>query len=386
MNPTSTARAWAAFACLSAAAVACHGGSRVPAPEASPVPVTVATAHEEPLAVVYRASGTVRGRNSATLTSKTTGYVRSVHVHPGDRVTPGQLLVELEANDVRATVARARAGLDLSTESKFEAENALEAARAAAEVAKSSYERTRQLLAEKAIPQQQYDDAEARWRAATAQEQMAQSRLRAVTSRIAESRAALEESRAMLGYAAITAPFAGIVLERRVDPGVLASPGTALLVVTDDGPPRVEVPVEESRADSVTIGTDASVEIDSLGAPIVGKVGEIVPDVDVASRTFLVKVDLPPEVATLRPGTFARVGFHTGTRSRLVVPSAAVSTFGALERVFVVDGGHARLRMITRGDSQGPWAEVLSGLSPGETVVAPPPPELRDGRSVEVRP
>ena len=62
------------------------------APEASPLPVVVATAHEEPLAIIYRASGTVRGRNTAILTSKTVGYVRAVRVRPGDRVTAGQAL------------------------------------------------------------------------------------------------------------------------------------------------------------------------------------------------------------------------------------------------------------------------------------------------------
>ena len=155
-----------------------------PAPEGAAIRVDVAQAHLEALPVVYRASGTVRGRNTAVLTSKTTGYVRSVRVRPGDRVTAGQPLVQLEANDVRASVARARAGLDQSTEVRAEAENALEAARAAATIAKSTYERAALLLKDTAIPQQQYDEAEARWRGAVAQEKMAQARLRSVSSGI----------------------------------------------------------------------------------------------------------------------------------------------------------------------------------------------------------
>ena len=364
----------------------CASHAPHPAPEDAAIRVDLAPAHLEPLPVVYRASGTVRGRNTAVLTSKTTGYVRSVRVRPGDRVTAGQPLVQLEANDVRASVARARAGLDQSTEVRAEAENALEAARAAATIAKSTYERAALLLKDTAIPQQQYDEAEARWRGAVAQEKMAQARLRSVSSGIEEAKAALGEAQVTLGYADIVAPFSGQVLERRVDPGTLASPGLPLLVVSDEEALRVEAAIEESYVDFVKIGADARVEIETLARPLVGKVGEVVPSVDVASRAFLVKIDLPSDSGPLRTGTFARVSFDIGTRMRLVAPTTSLTIFGALDRVFVVDGGHARLRMITRGEASGRWTEILSGLSAGETLVAAPSAELRDGTPVLARP
>jgi len=212
------------------------------------------------------------------------------------------------------------------------------------------------------------------------------SRLRSVSSSIDEAKASLGEAQATLGYAGIVAPFAGRVLERRVDPGTLASPGTPLLVIGDEGTLRVEAAVEESHVYDVKVGDGASVEIETLPGPLVGTVGEIVPSVDVASRAFLVKIDLPADAGALRPGTFARVSFQVGTRPRLVVPTSALTSFGALDRVFVVDAAHARLRMITRGEARGPWTEILSGLSANETVVAAPPADLRDGAPVEVRP
>lgn len=359
--------------------------------EGPAIPVTVAVAREEPFALVYRASGTVRGKNTAILASKTTAYVRNVRVRSGDHVTAGQQLIDLEANDTRASVARAHAAFDQSTEAKTEAENALVAARAAAKMAKSSYDRAAALLQDKAIPQQQFDEAEARWHGASAQEQMAEARVRGVGSRIDEAKAALGEANAMLGYSNITAPFSGRVLERRVDPGALATPGSPLLVIGDEGSLRVEAAVEESRSREVKLGDEADIEIDTLPKPVVGTIGEIVPNVDVASRAFLVKIDLPKETGAplpLRPGTFARVGFHVGTQPRLAVPTTAIHSFGALDRVFVVDdkGSHVHLRMITHGDSRGELTEVLSGLSPNERVVVSPPRELRDGSAVEVRP
>jgi len=90
-------------------------------PDGPPIAVKLATAHEERLDASYHASGTVRGRTTAVLTSKTVGYVRSVAVRAGDRVQAGQVLAMLEANDSSASVRRANAGLDQSLEARAEA-------------------------------------------------------------------------------------------------------------------------------------------------------------------------------------------------------------------------------------------------------------------------
>ena len=356
-----------------------HAGAPHETADEAPVAVKTAVVHQEMLDTLYRASGTVRGRTTAVLTSKTTGYVRSVEVRPGDHVKTGQLLALLEANDVAASVRRAHAGFDQSTESRAEAENGLKAAQVAARIAKSTYDRVASLFADHSVPQQEYDEVEARWRAAVAQEDMAQARLRAAISRIAQAKAEVGEAQATLDYARIAAPFAGRIIERRVDPGNLASPGMPLLVVEEDGKLRIETSVEESRAASVAMGDTAFVEIESLPQPLRGTVGEIVPTVDVASRSFLVKVDLPDEAPSLRPGMFARVGFRVGARPQLVVPTTAITPSGALDRVFAADGDHLRLRMITLGEVQGPWTCVLSGLTVGEKVALAPTPALHDG-------
>ena len=383
MNRRTPLSALGATALLvSAAACSRHEATR-PLPEEPAVNAPVAIAHEEQLPNLHLASGTVRGRSTAVLTSKITGYVRTVSVRPGDHVKAGQSLARLEANDTRATVARARAALAQTHNAKIEAESGLVAASAAARFAKTSYERASLLLADKAIAQQQFDEAEARWQSARAQEQMAEARIRTLGSSIDAAEAGLGEASANLGYAEITAPFAGRVLERRVDPGALASPGAPLFVLADESGLRVEAAVEESLASDVKLGDDAEVTIDALAKPIIGKVGEIVPDIDSASRAFLVKIDLPPEAASVRSGAYTRVAFHVGATKRLVVPSPAISSLGALERVFVVQDGRARLRMITRGQTSGPWTEVLTGLSANESLVAAPPADLRDGTRIE---
>ena len=370
--------------CLLIALTACgtaepHRGP----PPGPPISVAIAPAREAPLAVVYRTSGTVRGRTTVTMTSKTAGYVRAVRVAAGDRVTAGQVLVELEANDVRAGVSRARAELDHATEARSEAVSGVEAARAAAELAQSARDRVRKLFAGGAVPKQELEEAESRARSAAAQLQMAEARLRAATSGIEVSRASLAETQATLDYARVVAPFAGRVVERRVEPGTLAAPGLALLVLDDEATLRIETAVEESRGAELHLGDPVTVELGETTLP--GTIGEVAPNVDVASRAFVVKIDLHAPAA-LRTGAFARVGFRIGTQPRLVVPSTAITASGALDRVFVVEGGLARLRMITAGEAQDGLTEVLSGLTAGEPVVTAPPAALVDGSRVEVRP
>jgi len=345
--------------------------------------VRVAPAHLQAFATLYRASGTVRGRRTTVLTSKTTGYVRTIRAQPGDVVRSGQPLVELEANDARASVARARAELAQSAESKTEEENALQAARAAARIASTSFDRMKVLFADEAVSRQQFDEAEASRQSAEAQERAAEARVRAVTSRIAEAEAGVDEASAALAYADIVAPFDGRVIERRVDPGALAGPGTPLLVVADEGKLRVEAAVEESRAPSIHLGDQAEVQLDATSRLVAATVAEIVPNVDVASRALLVKLELPTEMGNLHAGSFARVEFHAGTSLRLVVPTSAITRLGALDRVFVADAKRARLRLVTLGETRGEWIEVLSGLSEGERVVSSPPADLRDGEVIE---
>ncbi|HET9988152.1 MAG TPA: biotin/lipoyl-binding protein, partial [Kofleriaceae bacterium] len=106
---------------LIAMVIACGSEPHRSAVAAAPVAVAATTARETALPIIYRTSGTVRGRTTVTITSKVAGYVRAVHVAAGDHVRAGELLVDLEANDVRAGVSRARAELDHAGETRAEA-------------------------------------------------------------------------------------------------------------------------------------------------------------------------------------------------------------------------------------------------------------------------
>jgi len=364
----------------------CSTPERHPATEAAAPPVAVQTA---PVASQewpsdYEATGTVRARTTATISAKVMGYVQQVTVQVGDRVRTGQPLVILDARDLDAGVRRAEAGRAEVRSGIPEADNGLAAAKANLDLANSTFKRMEELAAKKSISNQEFDEASARLKAAQANYEMARGRRAQLDSRMAQAGEEVRTAAITRDYANIVAPFAGVVTGKSVDPGNLATPGAPLLTIEQEGSYRLEAQVDESRLAFVKMGQSVAVTLDVPGRKTNARVSEIVPAVDASSRSYIVKIDLP--AGQLRSGMFGRAVFSMGTQRVTAVPASALIERGQLQSVFVVENGAAHTRLVTTGRRVGDSVELLSGLNPGETVVRPVPPSLRDGARVEVRP
>lgn len=385
----------AGFVLTIAGLVTACGGEPAAREGASPAPVRMAviTAVRRPVERTLEVSGTVRGRNTAILTSRIVAGLREVRVSAGDRVRAGQLLALLEDADAQAGVRRARADLMAAIEGRAGAEQAARAADVTARVAGTAHARMTFLLSKGAATKQAYEDSEGRQQSATAERELAAARIRGGSARIEEARAALGGAEAALSYTRIVAPFTGRVIDRRVDPGSQATPGMPLLVVEQEGPLRIEASVDESHATTLSVGATAHVEVESAGREAEARVTEVFPALDPIARAFLVKLELETPGAhgataqgPLRPGMFARVRFPIGIEKRLTVPITAIRPMGDLDRLFVIEGGRAHLRMVNLGQRHGTSVEVLAGLEPGEVVLVAPTAALLDGASVEAAP
>lgn len=390
-----------AFPMASLAFVLALGGcgkptSESPAGAAAPE-VRVETVGASAEGTVYEATGTVRPKFSAVLSSKITGQVLNVTVREGDRVTAGQLLVEIEARDAQAMLARAEAGLDEARHAVDEVDRSIRAAestKAAAEanqqLAAVTQQRYKQLLDTRDISRQDFDQADARYKAATAEVQSAvdsidalKARQQMVKARIAQAQAEVDNARVAIGYARVTAPTPGVVSRRSVDPGALAAPGTPLLTIDDDRTLRLEAIIEEGRAGLVAQGTQVSVFVDALGdRPLAGRVAEINPTSDAASRSFMARIDLPPD-PQLRAGLFGRAAFPMGQTDVISVPLSAIVERGQTSAVYVIENNDtARLRFVTTGKRSGDRVEVLTGLSKGDRVIVGDLSRVADGAYV----
>jgi RND family efflux transporter MFP subunit len=199
------------------------------------------------------------------------------------------------------------------------------------------------------------------------------------------ARAARVEAETMLGYARVVAPFDGVIVRKLADVGDLAAPGRSLLELEDPGRLRLEADVPESFIGRLSQGQRL---VAGFGTPVVSTectVSEIAPVSDPASRTFLVKLDLPPG-AGVRAGQFGRLAVPLAAAPGIRIPAPALVVRGQMEMVFTAEKGVARMRLVRSGRRSGGEVEILSGLSAGETVVMSGADGLLDGRPLEVRP
>lgn len=348
------------------------------------VPVSAAFVAGQAWADSYEATGTVRARAAAVLSSKVMAYVRQVAVQAGDRVKEGQELVTLDSQDLEANVRRAEAA-EAEVRSAFpEADNGVAGAKANLDLAQSTFKRMEELASKKSISSQEFDEATARLKSAQAAYDMARAKRTQLDSKLAQVEQEIRAAKIMRDYTRISAPFSGVVTVKSVEPGNLASPGAPLLTIERGGAYRLEASVDESKLPFVKTGQTVEVALEPLDRHLTARVSEIVPAVDAASRAYTVKINLPP-LPNLRSGIFGRAWFPMGSRKVVTVPAAAVVKRGQLQSVFVVEDGFAHNRLITTGGRRLEALEVLSGLSEGEKVVNPAVPNLSDGSRVEVR-
>lgn len=321
---------------------------------------------------LLEAVGTVRAAQTSILASQMMGTVVAIRVREGDRVQRGQVLGVIDDSQPRAARDRALAA-DTAVQQQ------LAAAESDLSLAESTLKRYQTLYEKKSVSPQEFDEVKARQRSALARRDMAQAEQ-------AQVKAALSQARTSLDYAQIRAPFDGVVTEKRADIGTLASPGMPIFTVEDVRRYRLEATVNESDLRYLRTGQPVPVVIDALGdAQLAGRVVQIVPAADAASRSFLVKVELPADTR-LRSGLFGRAQFSRGERQSLLIPRTAVIEHGQLQGVFVLDQNKvAGLRYVTLGKSSGENVEVLAGLQSGERLIAKPGELDLNGKRIEAQ-
>lgn len=318
------------------------------------------------------AVGTVRASDTAQLAPQIMGTVVAVRVREGDFVKAGQVLVSIDP-------AQSRAALEGAQAAQAASEHQLAAAQTQQRLAEETLARYDKLFERKSVSPQEYDEVKARAQAASAAAEAAQAGQ-------SQAKAGVAKAQSGFTYTSIRAPFNGVVTERHVDPGALASPGVPVMTVESSGRFRLEATVDEANLRFVKLGAGVPVSLDAYpDESFTGKVTQIVPAADPSSRTFLVKIELPA-AKVVRSGLFGRAQFARGERTAILIPKSAVVPRGALSGVFAVGPDKiATLRYITVGNAVGDRVEVLSGISPNEVVISSPGDRELGGKKVEVQ-
>jgi multidrug efflux system membrane fusion protein len=365
-----------------ASLLACGSGKKSrEAPVAAVGGVQVETVQLQPVPGIYEATGTIRSATSSVVGAQISGTVLEMRVKPGDRVRRGQLLAVLDDRSPRAQLGAAQAGVEEASQGLLEVEQAFQAATADRQFAEATYRRYQGLLEKNSVSRQEFDGAEARYKAALANERALQAKQKQVQARGQQARSQQQFAETSFSYSRVVSPIDGVVTMKAVDAGTLVMPGTPLVTVEDTARYRHEASLPEQFLPKVSVGLPVTVNTDH--GKLEGRVGEIVPAADVVSRTFLVKVDLPRD-CTCRSGEYGTASFVIGQERRLTVPRSAVVEHGELEGLFVVNPqGVVEYRLVKTGKNLGERVEIVSGLAEGERVATSQIERLRDGARVE---
>ncbi|TXS96269.1 efflux RND transporter periplasmic adaptor subunit [Parahaliea maris] len=288
-------------------------------------------------------SGSVEAKQATIISSRTLARIERVHVRAGDSVQRGDLLVELEQEDLAARVKQASQRSDAVAARLREAERSLSRAL----------------------------ELQAKGLLAVADLDAAQASRDALQAELQSARQGEREASAALAYAEIRSPIDGRIVDRFAEPGDTATPGQKLLSLYNPLSLRVEAAVREQLALALQPGQQLAVELPALDSQVEATIEEIVPAAQTGSRTFLVKLHLPYDNKLL-PGMYARVLIPAGSENKVLLPRDWVAQVGQLSVVLVAGPGGAQRRFVRVGSTLDDGrVEILSGLEPGEWVVAP---------------
>lgn len=377
---------WLAIATLALAiAMAACGGSssdQARTPE-SVSGVQVVTVNAQSVPDEIEAPGSVQSATTAEIAARAMGTVQAVLVREGDTVRRGQLLVQIDDRELAARSSAAQSALGEAAAAREEGARAVAAAQAQADVAKKTYDRFTFLREQKSVSPQEFDEVEARYRAANAALAQAQARQQLIEATNERAQSEARAASAVAGYTRVVSPLDGVVVRRHVEPGAMAMPGMPLLVVEETSRYRLEATVDAASGGALRRGSKARVELDALPSrTFEGTVSELEAGADPTSHTLAVKVDLPRDAA-IRSGLFGRAWFAHSERQALIVPRGHLVERGQLTGVYVVDEqGMARLRIVTLGRARDGVVEILSGLNAGDRIVADPGTRELDGKKV----
>lgn len=334
------------------------------------VPVELETVRQEDFQSNVTYTGSAVAYNDIPIFPRVEGWIQSMSVYPGDRVTKGQLLAKLDTRELSSRVTEA-------SERKNSAKNAVQATKANFDYWENEIQRAKALVKEEVITQEEFENEQSQYESAQSAYRQAQANLRA-------EQANTNTQNIIRGYSSITAPMDGLITERNVPPGTLASSGMQILKLAQIDPIRIQASVAEKDLSQIQVGSAVVIQdAKKRQPPVQAAVTSVFPLADLKTRTSIVEAVVPNKDMRFIPGDYIRMSIQTGSISEAItVPKSAVITVDQQRAVWVVKDGMAERRYVTTGNINAGRIEISEGLKPGEQVITQGLADLRPGVSV----
>jgi len=360
----------------------------------APTPVTVETAVLGAIDHIVTTDAVLFPINQANVTPKISAPVSRMLVNRGDHVRIGQLIADLESKDLAAAVQEARFQYQQAqsayatvtgatvVEDETKARADVQSAQSAFDAAKKLYDSRVALEKEGALAQKQVDETKLQMVQAQTQLETAQQHLKSLNGvgrqeAVRAAQAQMDAAKAhedalavQLSYARVLSPINGVISERLVNVGEVASAGMPLVSIVDISQLRAVANVPVKDAETTKLGRPARVA--GPDGDIAGTVAVVSPSANANATTVEVWVQIPNPGERLKPGATARVSIIAETiQNTLVVPAAALlNGDSGRQKVMVVSSDSvAHERMVAVGVRQGDRVQILSGVQQGDQVV-----------------
>lgn len=407
----SNRRRLCAVLAMSAAVVA--AGCKKEAPPESVVTVQAEHPEQGTMAEHVTADAVLAPLAQAAITPKITAPVRKFYVQRGQRVKAGELLVELENADLAAaaldnkgTYEAAQAAYETATKAQVpedvqKAQLDLAQAKANLDLNENIVKSRKQLFAEGAIPGRDLDTAQAALVQAQAAYDTAakhvesmkavtrEAALKTAQGQLTSAEGKYKGAAATAGYAEIRSPIDGFVTDRPLYAGETAAAGTPLITVMETTVLLAKTHLAQSLVERLKVGDAATVTVPGVDDPVPAKVSMISPALDPGSTTVEVWMKIENKSGALKVGTPVKVtvtGRSVANAMKIPVSSVLTSQTGAKSVMVIGSDGAAHSKAVTLGIQDGDDVQVLTGLSPTDTVITSGSYGLDEGTKVKIGP
>jgi RND family efflux transporter MFP subunit len=338
-----------------------------------PLPVEVTKVELAPATQNLTLPGEVRGWYASTIYARVSGYVAKWIVDIGDTVKKDQVMATLDTPELDSQLSAAQHQLAVASAE-------VKVREADAEFAKTTYDRW-QGSPKGVVSDQEREDKKAQYAVSIAQ-------LNAARARVSQDQSNVDRLTYLAGFKQVTAPYDGVVTERRIDIGDLVSVGSTLLYgVAQSDEVRVFVNMPQSATVDVRVGTPVRVTASEYPNRVFkGNVARTSDSLDPRARTLRVEVDLDNKDHALLPGMYIQAEFEFKSGKGVQVPASALLFRTGGPQVAVVDAaGIVRFKPVTIGRDNGNFVELSSGVAEGDKVVLNISNQIADGDKVTVK-
>ena len=316
-------------------------------------------------------TGTLESKIKTIISSKIAGRIEEIKVDQGDKVKAGQLLVILDAEELKMQVKVAKANLETTKSTIIKLNSDLNYAKAVLENADKMHERQLKLITKNVVSQAEFDKSLENLKIAKANFNRAKSAIIEAEKKNIEAQSNIDLRNSQLEYTQICAPFDGTIVLRMRDPGDIVVTGTPILYLVSTKILWIESWVGETELGKIKIGQAAKVIFRSFpGKEIPGKVLRLAKEVDKETREFIVDVGVDTLPVNWAMGQRAEVYIDTAKKENVItIPENFIKWKNSKTGVFVYDNGHAKWTSVKLGLQGNSVIEITNGIKEGDIII-----------------